>query len=95
MTLLSPTLLLDPGTKGEQKIHEFSLNDVTMAYGFPLEDPTAGSAEGYIGDDHQFYGVLHLGRYLPFREANYTLYPTHSRVGRRNIVLGHSIPCVE
>lgn len=33
-----------------------------MAYGFPVEDPGRGSAEGYIGEDHQFYGVLHFGK---------------------------------
>ncbi|VVC99983.1 unnamed protein product [Leptidea sinapis] len=39
---------------------EYSLKGVMMAYGFPVEDPSSGSAEGYIGDDNQFYGVLHL-----------------------------------
>lgn len=33
-----------------------------MAYGFPIETPEAGSAEGYIGEDGHFYGVLHIGK---------------------------------
>ncbi|XP_075985610.1 disintegrin and metalloproteinase domain-containing protein 10-like [Anticarsia gemmatalis] len=40
--------------------HSFAISEITMAYGFPIEDPAKGSAEGYIGDDHHFYGVLHL-----------------------------------
>ncbi|XP_063833882.1 uncharacterized protein LOC135083048 [Ostrinia nubilalis] len=54
-------LFLDPEPEEDNVIRAFSLADVTMAYGFPVEDPAAGSAEGYIGEDHQFYGVLHLG----------------------------------
>jgi hypothetical protein len=56
-------LYLDPDPEEDNMIRSFSLADVTMAYGFPVEDPAAGSAEGYIGDDHHFYGVLHLGKY--------------------------------
>ncbi|XP_059055776.1 disintegrin and metalloproteinase domain-containing protein 10-like, partial [Achroia grisella] len=59
LTTHRTALFLDPDP--EDDITTFSLADVTMAYGFPIEDPSAGSAEGYIGDDHQFYGVLHLG----------------------------------
>ncbi|KAL4716447.1 hypothetical protein ACJJTC_015875 [Scirpophaga incertulas] len=56
-------LFLDPEPEEDNAIGSLplSLSDVMMAYGFPVEDPAAGSAEGYIGDDHQFYGVLHLG----------------------------------
>ncbi|XP_050552603.1 disintegrin and metalloproteinase domain-containing protein 10 [Spodoptera frugiperda] len=57
-------LFLDPDDHDE-KIHtplkSIPLADITMAYGFPVEDPASGTAEGYIGEDHQFYGVLHLG----------------------------------
>ncbi|XP_050356282.1 disintegrin and metalloproteinase domain-containing protein 10-like [Nymphalis io] len=53
-------LFLDPESNNDAKVR-FRLADVTMAYGFPVNSPTAGSAEGYIGDDHHFYGVLHLG----------------------------------
>ncbi|KAH9637391.1 hypothetical protein HF086_012004 [Spodoptera exigua] len=57
-------LFLDPDDHDEN-IHKplktLPLTDITMAYGFPVEDPSSGSAEGYIGEDHQFYGVLHLG----------------------------------
>ncbi|CAH0402987.1 unnamed protein product [Chilo suppressalis] len=64
LTSHQSALFLDPESlepDGDNDIRAFSLADVTMAYGFPVEDPSAGSAEGYIGDDHQFYGVLHLG----------------------------------
>ncbi|CAH2097677.1 unnamed protein product [Euphydryas editha] len=57
----SSSLLLDPELNDDLIGDQFPLSDVTMAYGFPVEDPSAGSAEGYIGDDHHFYGVLHLG----------------------------------
>ncbi|XP_073962611.1 disintegrin and metalloproteinase domain-containing protein 17 homolog isoform X2 [Choristoneura fumiferana] len=56
-------LFLDPdldGNPGELR-KDFTLGEVTMAYGFPVTAPQSGSAEGYIGEDHQFYGVLHLG----------------------------------
>ncbi|CAG4939585.1 unnamed protein product [Colias eurytheme] len=54
-------LLLDPEVNDELTDRLYPLDDVMMAYGFPVEDPAAGSAEGYIGEDQQFYGVLHLG----------------------------------
>lgn len=57
----SSSLLLNPDLSDDFIGDQFSLADVTMAYGFPVEDPSSGSAEGYIGDDHNFYGVLHLG----------------------------------
>ncbi|XP_046973669.1 disintegrin and metalloproteinase domain-containing protein 10-like [Vanessa cardui] len=55
----SSALFLDPESKNSTK--GFRLADVTMAFGFPVENPSSGSAEGYVGDDHNFYGVLHLG----------------------------------
>ncbi|KPJ07675.1 Disintegrin and metalloproteinase domain-containing protein 10 [Papilio machaon] len=54
-------LLVDPEPGDIKQGGDYTLADITMAYGFPVEDPAAGSAEGYIGEDHQFYGVLHLG----------------------------------
>ncbi|KPJ00848.1 Disintegrin and metalloproteinase domain-containing protein 10 [Papilio xuthus] len=54
-------LLVDPEPEDLKQGGDYTLADITMAYGFPVEDPAAGSAEGYIGEDHQFYGVLHLG----------------------------------
>lgn len=42
-------------------IKAIPFRDITMAYGFPVAEPSSGSAEGYIGEDHQFYGVLYLG----------------------------------
>ncbi|CAH0717819.1 unnamed protein product, partial [Brenthis ino] len=62
LTSRSLVILLDPSD--EHKGHDFSLTNITMAYGFPVEDPNAGSAEGYIGDDHHFYGVLHLVAFI-------------------------------
>ncbi|CAK1543414.1 unnamed protein product [Leptosia nina] len=57
----SSVLLLDPKANLEGQPHKhYPLNDVMMAYGFPVDNPGSGSAEGYIGEDHQFYGVLHL-----------------------------------
>ncbi|KAJ0171472.1 hypothetical protein K1T71_013022 [Dendrolimus kikuchii] len=62
LTTTNSALILDPDLKTKSSsVTGFSLADVTMANGFPVEDPSAGSAEGYIGEDHQFYGVLHLG----------------------------------
>ncbi|KAL0861524.1 hypothetical protein ABMA27_009042 [Loxostege sticticalis] len=61
LTSHQSALLLEPEPEEENVIRAFSLADVTMAYGFPVDDPAAGSAEGYIGEDHNFYGVLHLG----------------------------------
>ncbi|XP_053618274.1 disintegrin and metalloproteinase domain-containing protein 10-like isoform X2 [Plodia interpunctella] len=63
LTTHKTKLIVDPTEEDEEDnlVEALSLADVTMAYGFPVEDPTAGSAEGYIGDDHHFYGVLHLG----------------------------------
>ncbi|XP_013191652.2 disintegrin and metalloproteinase domain-containing protein 10 [Amyelois transitella] len=62
LTTHQTKLIVDPDLEDEDNLVEtMSLADVTMAYGFPVEDPSAGSAEGYIGDDHHFYGVLHLG----------------------------------
>ncbi|KAM3961450.1 disintegrin and metalloproteinase domain-containing protein 10 [Aphomia sociella] len=61
LTTHRTALFLDPDPEDDVTVRAFSLADVTMAYGFPVEEPSAGSAEGYIGDDHQFYGVLHLG----------------------------------
>uniref|UniRef100_A0A2A4JGT6 Peptidase M12B domain-containing protein n=1 Tax=Heliothis virescens TaxID=7102 RepID=A0A2A4JGT6_HELVI len=62
LATLHSALYLDPEDelKGST-IKGLPLADITMAYGFPVEDPSSGTAEGYIGEDHQFYGVLHLG----------------------------------
>ncbi|XP_072948043.1 disintegrin and metalloproteinase domain-containing protein 10-like isoform X2 [Epargyreus clarus] len=62
LTTHQSALLLNPDPEEDlHSIQAFPLSEVTMAFGYPLEDPSAGSAEGYIGDDHHFYGVLHLG----------------------------------
>ncbi|KAJ8710764.1 hypothetical protein PYW08_009279 [Mythimna loreyi] len=45
----------------QTRVTKDPLTEITMAYGYPVMDPSSGSAEGYIGEDHQFYGVLHLG----------------------------------
>ncbi|CAK1591106.1 unnamed protein product [Parnassius mnemosyne] len=60
LTTQQTALLVDPEP---DEVHQggYLLADIMMAYGFPVEDPGAGSAEGYIGEDHHFYGVLHLG----------------------------------
>ncbi|XP_045761978.1 disintegrin and metalloproteinase domain-containing protein 10-like [Maniola jurtina] len=57
------SLLLDPdaGSDEIQAGRMHYLSNITMAYGFPVEDPNTGSAEGYIGEDHHFYGILHIG----------------------------------
>ncbi|CAG9570797.1 unnamed protein product [Danaus chrysippus] len=56
------TLLLDPDMDVKM-VPKFSpaLADIVMSRGFPVDDPAAGSAEGYVGEDNHFYGVLHLG----------------------------------
>lgn len=58
------TLLLDPDMD-DKLVPKFSpvLADIVMSRGFPVDDPAAGSAEGYVGEDNHFYGVLHLGKY--------------------------------
>ncbi|XP_063369864.1 disintegrin and metalloproteinase domain-containing protein 10-like [Cydia amplana] len=53
-------IYLDPDLD-ERVIKAFAPGDVALASGFPLVAPSAGSAEGYIGQDGHFYGVLHLG----------------------------------
>ncbi|CAG5055141.1 unnamed protein product [Parnassius apollo] len=60
LTTQHTALLVDP-EPDEVYQGGYLLADIMMAYGFPVEDPAAGSAEGYIGEDHHFYGVLHLG----------------------------------
>ncbi|KAG6464087.1 uncharacterized protein LOC119190016 [Manduca sexta] len=60
LTSQNSALLLEPDSEDHKSIESY-LEDLALAYGFPIDDPAAGSAEGYIGEDHQFYGVLHLG----------------------------------
>ncbi|XP_048001332.1 disintegrin and metalloproteinase domain-containing protein 10-like [Leguminivora glycinivorella] len=45
----------------ERPIEAFIPGNVKLVSGFPLVSPSAGAAEGYIGKDGHFYGVLHLG----------------------------------
>ncbi|XP_049879926.1 disintegrin and metalloproteinase domain-containing protein 10-like isoform X2 [Pectinophora gossypiella] len=54
-------LFLDPDDTVDRTNSLLEPLDTTMAYGYPVEAPASGSAEGYIGEDHHFYGVLHLG----------------------------------
>ncbi|CAH0596999.1 unnamed protein product [Chrysodeixis includens] len=56
-------LLLDPEdpVEGQPTDQDKPLSDITLAFGFPVAHPSLGTAEGYIGEDHQFYGVLHIG----------------------------------
>ncbi|XP_021204557.1 disintegrin and metalloproteinase domain-containing protein 10 [Bombyx mori] len=62
LTNENAAVLLDPDIPEDKNIiRAFPLNNFSMAYGFPIEDPATGSAEGYVGEDHEFYGVLHLG----------------------------------
>ncbi|CAF4874233.1 unnamed protein product [Pieris macdunnoughi] len=61
LTSEQSVLLLDPDASLKTPDKHYRLSEITMAYGFPVEDPESGSAEGYIGEDNQFYGVLHIG----------------------------------
>ncbi|CAB3249701.1 unnamed protein product [Arctia plantaginis] len=62
LTNRNSALFLEPDPDETPKEYQgFPLSEITMAYGFPVKDPGRGSAEGYIGEDHQFYGVLHFG----------------------------------
>ncbi|XP_052741416.1 disintegrin and metalloproteinase domain-containing protein 10-like [Bicyclus anynana] len=61
LTSNQATLLLDPEPDDTHSGTKYPLTNIKMAYGFPVEDPKSGSAEGYIGEDHQFYGVLYIG----------------------------------
>lgn len=61
LTSRHSALLIDPEPDEIGTGKMYPLEDITMAYGFPVQDPYTGSAEGYIGEDHHFYGVLHIG----------------------------------
>ncbi|KAJ2941303.1 hypothetical protein O0L34_g3501 [Tuta absoluta] len=58
----SAAILLDPDTADtDNSLQGFPPQELTMAYGYPVHAPHSGSAEGYIGEDNHFYGVLHIG----------------------------------
>ncbi|CAH2237645.1 jg11325 [Pararge aegeria aegeria] len=86
LTSLHSTLLLDPGPDDIQTGKDYPLADITMAYGFPVEDPSTGSAEGYIGEDHNFYGVLYIGQQLFIVKSTS---PDDAPVSERNVRRGY------